>query len=195
MKAKERRMRLTYRVPLPGGQDRLREMILYIAKRCHNAPRFGGIKLNKILWKADFDSFAERGVPVTGRAYQRLPLGPAPVDMAPLHAEMLRDGLIAVDEVDFGGGVVEHRTRPLVEPRMHYFDEGDLRHVEAAIDYYWNKTGTQASDDSHGVGWKTRSDGEPMPYELSYFADDQFLGEAQRDHFLEMASQHGWSSR
>jgi hypothetical protein len=40
---------LTYSVPLRGGQERLREMILYISKRCHNAPRFGSIKLNKIL--------------------------------------------------------------------------------------------------------------------------------------------------
>lgn len=183
----ERRPTLTYAVPLPGGQERLREMVLYVAKCCHNAPRFGRVKLNKILWKADFDAFAERGVPVTGRAYQRLKWGPAAVEMAPLLAEMLRDGLMAAEQTDFGEGVVEQRPRPLVEPRMHYFDDDDMRFVEAAIKYYWDKTGTQASDDSHGVAWKTRSDGDPMPYELSYLLPRPHLSAKQRSRLFEIA--------
>jgi len=40
-------------VPLPGGQTRARQAILYVAKRCESAKFFGAIKLNKILWKAE----------------------------------------------------------------------------------------------------------------------------------------------
>ena len=76
MRVKTTRPKLTPSVILPGKQDRLRQMILYVATKCAKAERMGLIKLNKILWKADFDAFAARQRPITGREYQRLDLGP-----------------------------------------------------------------------------------------------------------------------
>ncbi len=110
--------RLTYRVELPGGQLRLREMILYVSMRCADARRFDKVKLNKILWKSDFDAFAARRVPVTGRAYQRLQWGPAAVEMPPLYGEMLQDGLFHVERIDLGDNFVEQRTIPDAEPEL-----------------------------------------------------------------------------
>lgn len=162
---------LTLRVDLPGGQSRLVEMILYIAHRCQGARRFGGIKLNKILWKSDFDAYATRGVPVTGRAYQRLRLGPAPRELLPVHGNMQRSGLIRVEATDFGDGIVEHRTIPLRDPDLTNFTEDDVGFVDRAIAYYWTLTGMETSDDSHGVAWSTRANGEPMPYETALLAD------------------------
>jgi len=162
---------MTMKVDLPGGQSRLVEMILYIAHRCQGARRFGGIKLNKILWKSDFDSYAARGIPVTGRAYQRLRLGPAPKEMLPVHREMLRGGLIEVETVDFGDGIIEQRTVPLREPDLALFTEQDVYFVDNAIGHFWTLTGMETSDDSHGPAWSTRRDGEPMPYETALLSD------------------------
>jgi hypothetical protein len=162
---------ITQKIDLPGGQNRMQEMILYIAQRCAATPRFGLIKLNKILWKSDFDAYAARGVPVTGRAYQRLKFGPAPKEMAPLHREMCQTGRIKVERVDFGENIVERRTIGLVEPDLTLFSIDDLRFVDAAIDYYWDLTGTETSDDSHGVAWSTREDHAPMPYESALLSD------------------------
>ena len=39
--------RLTYRVELPGGDGRLREMILYVSQKAEEMPRYGKTKLNK----------------------------------------------------------------------------------------------------------------------------------------------------
>jgi hypothetical protein len=161
----------TIKIDLPGGQDRLKQMILYIARRCENTPRFGGIKLNKILWKSDFDSYATRGIPVTGRAYQRLKLGPAPKEMVPVRRELLQQGAIRIERVDFGDDIVEQRPVALAEPNMSYFTDDDIKFVEAAIDYYWHKTGEETSDDSHGAAWLTRADQEPMPYESAILSD------------------------
>jgi hypothetical protein len=79
---------LTFQVKLPGGQSRLREAALYVMTRCANAEAFGLVKLNKILWRADFKAYAARRVPVTGRQYQRLAQGPAPVEMLPVLQEL-----------------------------------------------------------------------------------------------------------
>jgi hypothetical protein len=180
-------------VELPGGQLRLRELILYVSRRCTGATRFGKVKLNKIIWKSDFDAFAARRVPVTGRPYQRLQFGPAAVEMAPLYGEMLQDGFIHVDQVDLGDGFVEQRTIPDVEPELKLFSQNDLSFVDTALEYYWDKSGTEASDDSRGIAWSTRQDGDPMPYELALLSD-QRLGKAQESRLLEKARQAGWNS-
>lgn len=187
------RPRLTTRFPLQGGQDRLKHLILYVSDRCATAERFGLIKLNKILWKADFDAFAARGVPVTGRDYQRLPLGPAPKEMKPLHRDMLRTGLIRVERRDFGDDVVEIRTIPLVPIDLSLFSPDDIKFVDAAISYYWDMTGTETSDDSHGVAWNTHNNGEPLPYELARLSDEP-LDKRIRDRIVRRARERGWNT-
>lgn len=184
---------LTYAVELPGGQNRLRQLILYVADRCRDAQRFGHIKLNKILWKSDFESYSVRKVPITGRRYQREKFGPVPKEMLPLHRDMIRHGLIRVDDVDFGDGVVEHRTMPLISPDLTLFGDEDLAFVEGSIAYYWNMTGMESSDDSHGVAWKTRANGEPLPYE-SAFLSDRGVAAPQMLRLQRLAFSQGWTS-
>lgn len=191
--------RLTNRINLPGGQDRLRQMILYVAHRCVEAEHFDAVKLNKILWKADFDAYAARNVPVTGREYQRLPLGPAPREMPPVYRDMLRDGLIRVENVNFGkdelgNDIIEHRTIALTEPNLARFTQDDLKFVDASITYYWNMTGAETSDDSHGAAWSTHNNGDPLPYELALLSDKP-LSDEMRFRIAARAKERGWVSQ
>jgi|SRR5947209_3992354 len=185
--------RLTYKVDLAGGQNRLREMILYVSQRSQNAPRWGKTKLNKTLWRADFRSFLERGTPVTGRAYQRLPQGPAPVEMAPVLGEMANAGLIRFDRVVFSEDVIEERIVALEQPSLTVFSASDLGYVDEAINFYWDNTAREVSDESHGIAWKSRVDGDPMPYELA-FLSDQKLSSAMQTKLLQIGKDQGWRS-
>lgn len=187
------RPRLTAKVDLPGGQDRLRQLILYVARRCETATYFGLTKLNKILWKADFEAFAARQRPITGRSYQRLPLGPALREMVPLLKEMLRDGILQLEIVYYGKDeegrdVEEKRPKAAAEPKLSYFTEEDMGFVERAIAYYWTKTGRETSDDSHGVAWKARKHKSAMYYELSYLSDDQITDVERADLIRKLRS-------
>lgn len=190
--------KLTYRFKLPGGQARLREMVLYVSQQNADTDRFGLVKLNKILWKADFSAFAERGVPVTGRAYQRLRLGPAPVEMKPLLAEMIQDGLLELKPFFFGKDqsgeeIIEYRPIAKETPALRLFSMDDLSYVDAAIAYYRPLTGRETSDDSHGIAWASRNDLDPMPYE-SALLSDKTLQSAQLDRIVKMAREHDWTS-
>jgi hypothetical protein len=187
------RPQLTRSIRLPGGQDRLRQMILYIATRCADAQYFGSTKLNKILWKADFDAYAERGVPVTGREYQRLELGPAPREMKPLHRDMMELGEIQIEVRQFGDDIEEHRTIALRQPDLSRFTEHDLKFVEQSIKYYWNMTGRETSDDSHGVAWKTHYNGDCLFYELARLSDKP-LSQRMFRRVLGRARAAGWLS-
>jgi hypothetical protein len=165
----------TVSVDLPGGQNRVRQLVLYVAEKCQGARYFGSIKLNKIIWKADFDSFAERGQPVTGREYRRQKYGPVLREMKPLHDDLLKDGLIRIEPRDFGDDIVERRTVALTSADLSMFSEIDISYVDRSIAHYWEKTGMEASDESHGVAWRTRANGDAMPYESSLLSDRPLL--------------------
>lgn len=189
----DQRAKLTWKVHLPGGQKRLREAVLYVSRKCENAPLFGLVKLNKIIWRADFESFAQRGQPVTGRQYQRLKQGPAPVEMLPVLNELQAEGLLRIERskvVDFE----EQRPIALAEPVLTFFSPGDLECLDRAISVYWEKSGKETSDISHGVGWSSRLDGEPMPYELAYLSDEP-IGRSQKARLLKLATANSWSSK
>jgi hypothetical protein len=190
--------KLTYQVHLPGGQRRLKELTLYVAQKCTDMERFGKIKLNKILWRSDFRAFRERGLPVTGRAYQRLMFGPAPVEMSPVLNEMTQENLLDWKQQSFGFDesgkeVIERRPTPLADPVMTFFSPDDLTYVDAAIEYYRYMTGMETSDDSHGVAWRTRSDGDAMPYESAFFSDEE-PKPAHLRHVAELAKKRGWKT-
>jgi len=186
------RPKLTWKVPLPGGQKRLREAVLYVSKKSEGAPYFGKVKLNKILWRADFESFAQRGQPVTGRQYQRLKQGPAPVEMLPILNELESEGLLIFRLVQ-QGNYEEQRPVALQNPVLNFFSMQDLEYLDRAIMAYWEMTGTEVSDISHGAAWRSREDGEPMPYELAYLSD-QPLGRGQKAKLLKLAANYGWNS-
>lgn len=166
---------------------------MYIAQKCESAPYFGKVKLNKIIWRADFESFVERGQPVTGRQYQRLKRGPAPVEMLPVLNELQAEGLLRY-EVSKQGAYDEQRPIALQFPILTLFSKQDLDYIDRAISAYWEKTGSEVSDISHGVAWKSRDDGEPMPYELAYLSD-QPIGPGQKGRLLSLASKHGWNTK
>ena len=184
---------LTSKVDLPGGQGRLRQLILHVSIRCATARYFGAVKLNKIIWRADFSSFASRRVPVTGRAYLRQQFGPALKEMLPVHKEMLRDGAISVERRDFGAGMVEQRTIAIDKANLSFFDAVDLSFVDESIEHYWEMTGTETSDESHGVAWRTRGNGDPMPYELAFLSDEP-LDTAHLRRIEKLIYENGWIS-
>ena len=187
------RQKLTWKVHLPGGQRRLWEAILYVSKKCEDAPFFGLVKLNKIIWRADFESFAQRGQPVTGRQYQRLKQGPAPVEMLPVLNELQANGLLLLKKVP-QGNYEEQRPIALEDPVLNLFSPQDIECLDRSILSYWEMTGKEASDVSHGIAWRSREDGEAMPYELAYLSD-QPLGRSQQTRLLKMAAEHGWNSK
>ncbi len=69
----------------------------------------------------------------------------------------------------------------------------DLHFVDDSIRYYWGMTGMETSDESHGMAWKTRSDGEPMPYESAYLSDRK-LKSTQLMAMKKMIYDKGWIS-
>ena len=153
----------------PPGDKRLGEAIVYIAERMADDPGGqGAVKLNKILWWADFESFRERYRSVTGAVYQKLNEGPAPVRLLPTRNKLLRSGAVEMEERDRGARSPE-KVLIARRPPEPIFDKEDLRFLERALERFHGMTGKECSDFSHraSAGWQTVNHHEVIPYETS----------------------------
>ncbi len=113
--------------------------------------------------------------------------------MLPIHKEMLRSGSIEITTRDFGDNKVERRTIAVDQAHLRYFNETDMAFVDESIKHYWAKTGTETSDESHGVAWSSRNDKDPMPYESAYLSDEE-LGWPQKLRLSELMYERGWTT-
>lgn len=181
---------VTYRVELPGGQKRLKEAAIYVMELAKDFEYFGLVKLNKVLWRADFLAFHERQFPITGRQYQKLEHGPAPVEMRPVLREMEETGWMT-----YITSTVPHEKRPapLSPPKLMNLSPRELEFLKELAEHYRNMTAAQTSKNSHGVAWNTRDIGSLIPYEAVIF-DDTPLPQELEHKLLWLGRERNWRS-
>jgi len=143
---------------------KLRELILLISEWSQADPKFGAIKLNKLLFHADFSAFLTFGAPITGQEYFALPQGPAPRRLKPVTEQMKQRNEFAWKEVDYFG---RPQKRPLAlrSPNLADFSGEQVNLVRQTVEKFWDLTATEISDQSHlFLGWKAAHLKETIPY-------------------------------
>jgi hypothetical protein len=169
---------------------KLAELILYIADRCADARMFGKVKLNKILFYADFLYYKKTGHPITGQEYMRLDQGPGPRRLLPVMTKMLEAGRLALKRERVFDRVQE-RPIALEEADLSDFAGDQIAMVDDIIAALWDKTGREVSLLSHAlVGWQIVGDRETIPYS-TIFLSDRSLTDAEMEHGLQLADELG----
>ncbi|MGH7093740.1 MAG: Panacea domain-containing protein [Stellaceae bacterium] len=193
MDAQAIRDRLTYEVPALKDEDqRLRELIVYIAGKFLTCEFFGVVKLNKTLFHSDMLSFRRYGEAITGSKYKKDERGPVPVRILPVQRQMEGRSDIRVVPEDMYG-LTQRRIVPLRKPNLTLFSGRDIAIVDEVIQALWSKTGTQVSEESHGVQWNTRALGDLIPYEASYLSDEP-ITPADVERTTVLAKKYGWAA-
>ena len=144
--------------------QKFKELTLYLAERSADDPGFGSTKLNKLLYFCDFEAYRRLGHSITGARYQKLEWGPAAKEFLPLQDEMLRDGMIGIEQRT-RHQLVQRVTVPLIEPNVDVFDADELALVDRVLAELRPLTGRAASDYSHeqSAGWQLAAEGEEIP--------------------------------
>ncbi len=149
--------------------DRFRELVLHVSKRCADAPLFGSIKLNKILFVIDFEWYKETGESISGAVYKKNKLGPTAVPMVPAISKMTELGDLRVESQRIYNRT-QARTVALREPHMSIFSDKERTHIDHWIDALWGASGMALSDWSHEFGfWDNLSMGEEIPYSAAFW--------------------------
>lgn len=145
---------------------RLRELILHIARQSEGDEAFGAVKLNKLLFTADFTAYVKFGKSITGQDYQAQEFGPVPSRLKPVLERMKEAEEVATREDDFHG-FRQRRTFALREPDLSDFTSDEIALVDHIIRDCRNLTGTEMSDVSHKfIGWQVARAGETIPYSV-----------------------------
>jgi hypothetical protein len=146
---------------------KLRELILYIAMRCEDDESFGAVKLNKLLFYADFTAYKRFGRSITGHEYQALPQGPCPRAMVPILRKMKRDGELVTQIRDYYG-LKQHRPIALRDADLKLFGAAEISLVDGLIEKHRGASAADISLESHRfIGWKLARAGESIPYAVA----------------------------
>ena len=157
------------------------ELLLYAAGRLAPDPAGGAIKLNKILFFAEFAHMRRHGRPITGAVFQKLRWGPAPRRLVPVRRALLEEGGATLVEETYEGQV-QQRLVPLRESDTSMFTADELACVDHAVGELFGTSGTEASLLSHDeVGWQMVDEKESIPYEAA-FLRHPVVTESVRQH-------------
>lgn len=93
----------------PFDLERFQNMIKYFAEKLSPFK----VKMNKLLFYADFECFRRFGVGMSGVEYQAIQMGPVPYYYQSQFDLAQRNGIIRIDEVLFSGGMVGEKFEPI----------------------------------------------------------------------------------
>jgi hypothetical protein len=174
--------------------SRLKELVVLVANKSKDDPRFGVVKLNKLLYYIDMRAYRELGQPVSGATYQGLREGPAPVEMLPALRELKAEG--SVEEVlrNFHDQT-QKRVVAKREPDVEMFSPEEQQIVDEVVEELFFMNGRQISDESHlEWGWKLAKDGDIIPYGAAWLSAGPLTQEqesAGKEIWQEIAGERG----
>jgi uncharacterized phage-associated protein len=149
------------------NEDKFRELLLFIARRSESDPRFGALKLNKLLFYSDFLAYLKFGKPITGQPYFALENGPAPRYLVRVREQMVKSKEIAIARKTTFDGVQE-RVLALREPDPNKFAPAEIDLVTQVLELCKGQSGTDLSALTHRfAGWKLAGHKEDIPYEVA----------------------------
>lgn len=185
--------------PQSFNRGKFKELVLYFAQRSEERgdEGFGMVKLNKLLYRADFEAFRLLGRSITGETYERQEFGP-----------VARDLLIVLDELGASGrlqwrhipaGPYTRDIPTTSEDREEradrsVFEADELKMIESALDDLATFGGKAASRWSHkqSAGWKlARENGNTIEYRTALISTDS-IPQEDLERLSQTAHERGW---
>jgi uncharacterized phage-associated protein len=165
------------------SDEKLGEILLHIAQKSAGDPKFGAVKLNKLVFFADCMSFIRSGKTITGSKFMRLGMGPVPKRLKPVRDKLIEDGRAALQKKSLVSGWDQHRFIALDSPRLDpLFTAGEVALLDTVIDDFRDHTAEEISDFSHTMpAWNIAEDREEIPIESAFIlslvptAEDEIL--------------------
>jgi hypothetical protein len=155
------------------NREKFKQLVLYIADRSADDPRFGAVKLNKILYYADFLAYRRLRRAITGDAYQHLSEGPAPKHLLPIREELLLQGLAHIETREYFNAA-QRRLVADQRPTPGVLSDDEIGIVDEVIEALWNMNATDVSNLSHEeFGWQLTTEGETIPYSTAWIESNR----------------------
>jgi Protein of unknown function (DUF4065) len=173
---------------------KLREMMLHIATKERDNPKFGATKLNKILFYSDILWYLRTGVSLTGTVYAKRDHGPAARTLLPAQKSLEREDAAHVEfrPLPFRAQkrLVPHREAQL--DGLYRVEEVEF--VDQVIDALRDHSAGQAREMTHKLlGWRLADYNEDIPYFTALFdLEGDVAKPSDIKRGIELAKERGW---
>jgi len=148
-------------------REKLRELIVYLARKSAGDPTFCAAKVNRLLFFSDFEAYRRWGRAITGACYQKIKDAPVPCELSLVLEELERERVIVeIDSPDRG-----RQRKAMVARRdavLAAFSPDEIALVDEIIDRFRETDGRRASERDHDfIGLTYARDSEDIPYETA----------------------------
>lgn len=162
---------------MAGGREfesgKFKELVLLLAWKSKADPLISRVKLNKLLYRADFEAFRLLGKSITGARYIRGEHGPMAEQLPGAEIELGKSGLLSWRQEEVGP-YAQKVPVALEVPDETQFSKAELAIVDAALAELAEHGGRAAREWSHkhSAGWRLVGDREEIPYETVIIASE-----------------------
>ena len=176
-------------------EEKFAELVVLVAEEIENHPAGGAVKLNKVLFFAEFAHVRKHGHPISGARYQHLEHGPGPQQLRPVRRRLIEEGRVALEAVEDAFGYTQNRLRVLVPAHRDKFTSDEIETVQAIASALRHYNSATISDISHAEeGWRLTEMYEEIPYEAAFLGFEQPSTAISRRLEAEVAERHGFTS-
>jgi len=152
------------------SESRVKNTILYFLEKCGDV---GYTKMNKLLFYADFVSYMQRGVGMTGLQYIAVQFGPAPMDWARIY-NGFDDIEIRVYDTQDGERCEMH---PLIGADIQSFSAEELNILEKIVERLGKLSARKLTELTHKEsGWIDNQETHKLiPYKYAFMLNKPYL--------------------
>ena len=184
------------------NRGKFKEMVLYFAERSAELKDdgFGMVKLNKLLYRADFEAYRTLGHAITGETYERQEFGPVARDLPIVLDELGASGRLRWEHIPAGPHIrdvpnaLDHDE---AAPDWRVFSKDELSVMERALTELATLGGKAASDWSHeqSAGWNlAREDGDEIAYRTALISTAPIPDE-HLTYAAKLIKEKGWVAK
>ncbi len=134
----------------------------YVCSECAD-DELGRVKLHKILYFADFLSYLETSVPLTGEDYLKQKFGPTARHLSKALRDLEKTGALKIETQPFHG-YVKYVFTALRLPDNNRLSAEEMALLREVMGFVCRQTATQISEFSHSEPWALVDMGERIPY-------------------------------
>jgi Protein of unknown function (DUF4065) len=182
------------------SRGKFKELVVYLCAASERAgdEGFGMVKLNKLLYRADFEAYRLLGHPITGETYEKQEFGPVARDLPIILDELGAAGRLRWQFIPSGPHTRKVPTvtdDPDAVADMGAFPSDEREVIESALRELAVYGGKGASEWSHeeSAGWKAAPEyGRAISYASAFISTEPF-SEQDLDHVRKFLRKQSWA--
>lgn len=151
------------------NEKKYQEIILYLAEKLGGQIK-GKKKLAKLLYFVDFDFFEKYQKSLTGDVYKALPMGPFPIAMEKVLADMVNKKMITIKSEQEKAGYNPTEIYKTGAKSKDVFTKDEQKILDRVVLKYGNLTGKQLEDLTHAEApFIGTAPNQEIAYELAFY--------------------------